>query len=195
MDADPDIQLVKLCQSGDISAFEELVCKYKDRIYRLAYKMLGGADDVDDVAQEIFLKAYRGIKKFRLQSSFSTWLVQIAVNYCISHLKSQRKFKSLSLNVISKRSSAETQAIAERNEKREKVYQAINSLPLKRRAVIVLHYFEDYTCEEIADVLNCSVGTVKSRLFYARKDLKDRLEPYLKGDTEIGGEDYEMFKM
>ena len=97
--------------------------------------------------------------------------------------------------------SAGSQVAADRDERCEKVYQSIESLSPKQRTVIVLHYFEGHSCEEVAEILNCSIGTVKSRLFHARKKLKERLEPYLKSgdwintDTEIGGEGYEMFKM
>ncbi len=205
MDADPDIQWVKRCQSGDISAFDSLVLRHKDRIYRLVYRMLNGGNDVDDATQEVFLKAYRKIRGFRCQSSFSTWLTRIAVNYCISYLRNQRRLRFLPVGIFSHRdqrqSSAEPQMTVERAEKCAKVYQSISSLSPKQRAVIILRYFEDHSCEETASILNCSVGTVKSRLFHARKKLKERLEPYLRDgawsdtDSEIGGEGYEMFKM
>jgi len=186
MNFDPDMELVRLCQAGDTSAFDELVNKHKDRIYRLAYKMLGGEYEVDDVTQEVFLKVYRSIGKFRYQSSFSTWLTQIAVNHCMNYLKSQRKFKLLPSGLFSKRSSVVSpQAMAERNEKCERVCRAINDLPLKQKAVIIMYYFEDYSCEEIAEIMNCSVGTVKSRLFYARMELKKQLKSYLEDGNWI----------
>ena len=205
MDADPDLQLVKRCQSGDISAFDSLVRRHKDRIYRLVYRMLDGGSEVDDAAQEIFFRAYRRMGGFHCRSSFSTWLTRIAVNYCINCLRSQRNFRFFPMGMFShgdqRRSSVEPQSAAERTEKCEKLYQAINSLSPKQRAVVVLHYFEDNSYEEISGILNCSIGTVKSRLFHARRKLRERLEPYLKDDecidtgSEGGGEDYEMLKM
>lgn len=180
MNSDKDLELVKLCQTGDTTAFDRLVRRHQDRIYRLVYKMLGGSHESDDIAQDIFLKAYKSIKNFRCQSSFSTWLTQIAVNQCINHLKSRNRF--LSFGLFSKRHSVEPQDVAERNEKRERVYQAVNSLPLKQKTVIILHYFENYSCEEVAEILKCSVGTVKSRLFYARMELKEKLKPFLEDD-------------
>jgi len=179
MNSDRDIELVKLCQSGDVTAFDELVRRHQDRIYRLVYKMLGGAYEADDVAQDVFLKAYRSIKDFRCQSSFSTWLTQITINQCINHLKNRNRFKFLSFGLSSRRSPVEPQIVAERNEKREKVYQVVNSLPIRQKTVIILHYFENYSCEEIAEVLKCSIGTVKSRLYYARMELKEKLKPFL----------------
>jgi len=179
MNSDKDIELVKLCQSGDVTAFDGLVRRHQDRIYRLVYKMLGGAYEADDVSQDVFLKAYRSIKDFRSQSSFSTWLTQITINQCINHLKNRNRFKFLSFGLSSKRRSVEPQIVAERNEKHEKVYQVVNSLPIKQKTVIILHYFENYSCEEIAEVLKCSIGTVKSRLYYARMELKEKLKPFL----------------
>ncbi len=200
MNVDPDLQLVKCCQAGDISAFDGLVHRHKDRIYRLVYRMLGGVSDVDDVAQEVFLRAYNRIRSFQCRSSFSTWLTRVAVNQCINYLRNQRRLRFLPIENQG-RSLIEPQKAAERNERFEKVYQTVNSLPPKQKAVVILYYFEEHSCEEVADILKCSVGTVKSRLFHARKAIKKHLEPYLESgewiDTgsEVGGEGYEMYKM
>jgi len=203
MDIDPDLQLVERCQAGDISAFDGIVQRHRDRIYRLVYRMLRDTSSADDVAQDIFLKVYHQIGKFQHRASFSTWLTRIAVNHCINHLRSQKRYRFFSAGVFFHRDrghpSDEPHEEVERTEKCEKVYQAISSLSPKRKAVIVLHYFEDYPCAEIASILDCSIGTVKSRLFYARRDLKKQLEPYIMDgiDTksEIGGEGYEVLKM
>ena len=202
MGVDPDFQLVKRCQDGDISAFDELARRHKDRIYRLVYRMLRDVDSVNDAAQDIFVRAYGRIGDFQHRSSFSTWLTRIAVNYCINHLKKEKRTRFFPAGIFSGGNLPdEPHAVVERTEKCEKVHQAINSLSPKRKAIIILHYFEDNSCEEIAGILNCSTGTVKSRLFYARKELKKRLEPYIRSgkwidnSTEIGGEEYEMFKM
>ena len=182
MNLDKDIELVNLCQSGDLSAFDGLVRRHQDRIYRLVYKILDGSNECDDIAQEAFLKAYRSIKKFNCQSSFSTWLTRIAINQCISHLKRRRRLRILSFGLFSEHHQTEPQILVERNEKREIVCKAINSLPLKQRVVIIMYYFESYGCKEMSEILKCSVGTVKSRLFYARMSLKNKLEPNLKDD-------------
>ncbi len=205
MSVDPDLQLVKRCQSGDISAFDGLVHRHKDGIYRLVYRMLGGVNDVDDVAQEIFLKAYNRIRSFQCRSSFSTWLTRIALNQCINYLRNQRRVKFFPTGIFSsedqRRPMIEPHKAAERNERFEKVYQTVNSLPPKQKAVVILYYFEEHSCEEVANILNCSVGTVKSRLFHARKTIKKNLEPYLESrewidsGSEVGGEGYEMYKM
>lgn len=178
MNLDKDIELVRLCQSGDLSAFDGLVRRHQDRIYRLVYKIMNDSNEYDDVAQEVFLRAYRSIKKFRFQSSFSTWLTQIAINQCIYHLKKRERFRSLSIKFI-RQIPIEPQTIAENNEKRDIVCKAINSLSIKQRVPVIMHYFEGYNCDEIAEILKCSVGTVKSRLFYARMELKEILRPFL----------------
>jgi len=127
------------------------------------------------------------------------------VNCCINHLKNQRKLKFLPLKIFTQKDksylSIEPQIPLEVAEKREKLYSAIDSLPPKLKAVIIFYYFEDRSCEEMADILNCSIGTIKSRLFHARKSLKKKLEPYLRNGecvnsrSEVVGEGYEMFKM
>jgi len=182
MNHDKDLELVKLCQSDDLSAFDELVRRHQTRIYRLVFKMLNGTNDCADVAQEIFLKAYTAIKKFRNQSSFSTWLTQIAINQCVNHLKKHERFKFFSLGLYARRNPIEPQIMAESQEKKEIINKAINSLPINQRVAVIMHYFESYNCEEIAEILKCSVGTVKSRLFYARISLKEKLKSFLEDD-------------
>jgi RNA polymerase sigma-70 factor (ECF subfamily) len=185
MDSVSDLELVRLCQAGDITAFDVLVRRHQERVYRLVYRMLGGSHEAEDIAQEIFIKAYKAIKKFRCDSSFSTWLTQIAVNQCINHCKKRNKIKLLSLGLATKKRSSEPHAIAEHNEKREIVTKEVNALSIKHKTVIILHYFESYSYEEIADILKCSSGTVKSRLFHARMELKNKLKPILEGDEWI----------
>lgn len=205
MSSDPDLQLVIRCQSGDISAFNDLIHRHKDRIYRLIYRMLRDIEPVDDIAQEVFLKAYSNIHKFQRKASFSTWLTKITINQCISRLRSRKRLRLFSTELFSGQHQDhlpdKIYESVEKAEKYSKVHQAIDQLSPKRKAVIILYYLEDRPCEEMADILNCSIGTVKSRLFHARKELKKRLEPYIKnGDwldsrSEIGGEGYEVLKM
>ena len=203
MDADPDLQLIKRCQAGDIDAFGGIVHRHKDRIYRLAYRMLRDTSSVDDVAQDIFLRAYCQIGKFQHRSSFSTWLTRIAINCCINYLKSQRRRRFFPAGMVRDRDRLldGPYTAVEHNERCEKIHHAVNSLSPKRKAVVILRYFEDYSCEEVASILGCSAGTVKSRLFYARKELKKKLEPYIKSgkwidsNSEFGGEEYEVLKM
>lgn len=185
MDSKSDLELVKLCQADDISAFDILIQRHQEKIYRLVYKMLSGGSEVDDVAQEVFIKAYRSIKKFHYDSSFLTWLTKIAVNQCINHCKKRDRMKFLSLGLATINPLSEPDISAEHNEKRETVSKVVNSLSIKHKTVIILHYFEGYDCEEIAKILNCSSGTVKSRLYHARMELKNRLKPILEGDEGV----------
>jgi len=175
-----DENLVYRCQTGDNTAFDKLVYKYQQLVFRLAYRIVGSDVDVEEIAQEVFLRAYRGIKNFRGDAAFSTWLTRITVNYCIKTLngrKSKMLFEHLA-SLISLSREATQHAAVERDEQRAMVRRALERLPPKHKAVIVLLYFEERSCEEIAEILECSVGTVKSRLYHARQKLKELLAPY-----------------
>ncbi|MDQ1329015.1 MAG: polymerase sigma-70 factor, subfamily [Candidatus Poribacteria bacterium] len=192
-----DTDLVHLCQNGDMTAFEQLFRKHQDRIYGLAYRMMNNREDAFDVTQEIFIRAYQKIKDFNFKSAFSTWLYRLALNLCTDELRKQksRKKTEISVNDLSSKedviaiiqvdeNTPEDNAISKEQEKL--VWDAINSLKDKDRAVIILRDMEGLSYEEISDVLKCSLGRVKSRLHEARQKLRDILE----ANTElwIGGE-------
>ncbi|MBD3182028.1 sigma-70 family RNA polymerase sigma factor [Candidatus Poribacteria bacterium] len=203
MNHDPDLPIIQRCQSGDTSAFDEIVIRHKVRIYQLVYRMLNGSCDVEDVAQEIFIRAFKKIKKFHYKSNFSTWLTRLAVNYCINYIRKSRRLKILpvGLELKNKFASQEVQNRVELSEKMKILNSSIEKLSPKQKAVIILHYFEEYSCQEIAEILDCSAGTVKSRLFNARNKLRKQLEPYMKdinlenARSEVGGKNYEMSKI
>lgn len=173
--------LVMRCQRGEKAAFGILVHKYQDLVYRLIYRLLGRRSDIEDIAQEVFIRAYKGIRKFRGEAEFSTWLTRICINYC---RKRRRKAKrdSISLEQLMSQgydftdSSALPDRILERKECRELVRRAVDNLPQKYRIVIILRYFEAYSCEQIAEILSCPVGTVYSRLFRAHEKLRKQLK-------------------
>ena len=182
-----DENLVRRCQAGDNSAFDQLVYKYQELVFRLAYRIVGSYADVEEIAQEVFLRAYRGIKNFRGDAAFSTWLTRIAVNYCIKTLngrKPEMLFERLT-SLISLSKEALQDTAVEREEQRVMVRRALERLPPKHKAVIVLLYFEERSCEEIAEILECSIGTVKSRLYHARQKLKELLTPYFECGKEV----------
>jgi len=184
-----DENLVRRCQAGDGTAFDKLVYKYQELVFRLAYRIVGSDAEVEEIAQEVFLRAYRGIKKFRRDAAFSTWLTRITVNYCIKTLngrKSKMLFERLT-SLISLSKEAAQHTTVEREEQRAMVRRALERLPPKHKAVIVLLYFEERSCEEIAEILDCSVGTVKSRLYHARQRLKELLIPYFEYGREVMG--------
>lgn len=173
-----DVYHIKNFKNGDNSAFGALVQKYQDRICTLCRYMLGNRDDADDAAQDTFVKAFQGLKGFTPTSSFYTWLYRIAVNTCLDH---KRKFSLHSLffsvdnedHINSFPSHAPSPESAYAAKQSMHVLQnALNSLSKKLRVVIVLKELEGLSYEEIAEVLDVSVGTVKSRISRARMSLK-----------------------
>ncbi len=179
-----DFVLVEECRNGDSSAFDEIVRRYKDRIYNVAYRLLGNHEDAQDVAQEVFVKAYKGIRGFRGTAKVYTWLYSIAGNLAKNRLRdSHRKGrdKGVSIEALAGAqgmrgagwSPSET---ALGNELNELLQRCIEELPEHYRVVFVLRTFENLSYDEIADALGCPRGTVKSRLNQARTLLQARLK-------------------
>lgn len=182
----PDNIIVQQVKEGKIESFEILVERYQKQVYNIAYRHTGNRDDAYDLSQEAFLKAYRGIKNFRQDSSFKTWIYHITVNVCRDHLRKSRKFHEVSIDepVYSNDGDMEKQLTNnskgpdetyESKELSEFIQSLINDLQHEYKEVIVLREMHQLSYEEIANVLKCSIGTVKSRLNRARKVLKDRI--------------------
>ena len=181
--------IADLCE-GDETALAPLVEKYKRMVYRLAMQITKNHADADDVMQETFIKVYRSIRTFRKDAAFETWLYRIAVNEALNFVKRRERQRESTLETASE---ADYEAItryraqlandphvhAEKAELRHHVTEAVNSLSLKHRTVVILHEFEGLTHAEIASILNCSEGTVRSRLHYARKKLRTLLKSYV----------------
>ncbi len=175
-------QLVCRAQKKDLAAFEQLVLLYQDRVFALARRLAGNPPDAEDLAQEVFVRAYRGIHTFRGESDFGTWLHRITVNLW---LNSRRK---ASVAVVSLDEPLATQdgelrrevptldgepeSMLLERELGELMQRALDTLPKEQQAVLVLRELEDYTYEEMAAILNCSLGTVRSRLSRARLGLR-----------------------
>jgi RNA polymerase sigma-70 factor, ECF subfamily len=187
--AEPDdFDLVKRCQAGDTGAFDELVTKYRSKVFSMIYGMVQNEQDAWDLAQEGFLKAWRSIHRFKCQSSFYTWLYRIMTNVTIDALRrksfrSDSEFDDRIAPAEFEAGSRTTPASAplpdlslERAEIRQRIELAIGKLTPEHRAVIVMKEIQDLQYNEIADILGCSVGTVMSRLFYARKKLQTLLK-------------------
>ncbi|MFO7942461.1 MAG: sigma-70 family RNA polymerase sigma factor [Bacillota bacterium] len=175
-------RLVDLARSGDVSAFESLVEEYDGRIYNMAFRMLGNPEDARDVTQETFLKAYSSLSRFRGDSSFSTWVYRIAKNACLDFLRRRSRGTVFSLDqpLDTEEGELERQVpgdlpdpeeVALDSEVRRAVSEAIANLPPHHRSIIVLRDIEDLSYEEIAEVLEVELGTVKSRLYRARTSL------------------------
>ena len=175
---DEDQKAIKECQSGRTESYRILVDKYKTRAYHAALLMTGNRDDALDLSQEAFYKAFRAIKTFQSGRNFYTWLYKILKNLCINHYKRIKRRNIVfsdadesegpSLYLSAAPNPAE---VFERNEVREKLWQGLLGLKIEDREVIILKEFNEMSYKEIADVLNIPVGSVMSRLFYARKKL------------------------
>jgi len=184
-----DTALVRAFQAGNKASFDELVLKHKDRLFNLCFRFLGDYQEANDSAQEVFVKVYRSLKRFRFESAFSTWLYRIAVNTCKNKLRSseyRHKKKMVHLDnpgILEGGTGAleirdETQSPLLELEKKERlnlIRQAIDSLPAEQKMVVVLRDIEEVSYEDIAHITGYSLGTVKSRLSRARLDLRKKL--------------------
>jgi RNA polymerase sigma-70 factor, ECF subfamily len=182
-----DRTLVKRCQAGDSSAFNELVTRYRTKVFTMVYGMVQNEQDAWDLAQEGFLKAWRSIHRFKGQSSFYTWLYRIMTNVTIDSLRrkgihGEAEFDDrISPDSVEPGSRTTPSSVplphkkVEHKEIRQRIDEAIAKLSAEHRAVIVMKEIEDLQYSEIAEILECSIGTVMSRLFYARKKLQSLL--------------------
>lgn len=166
--SDSDTQIINSVREGDTDAFGELVRKYEDFVFTLILGLVHSEDTAKDVAQEVFLRAYRGIRRFELKSSFKTWLYRIAHNTAISHLNREKAKTRIDINQA-------TEPVFDtrgRQSLRLTLEKLIRLLKPDHRSVIILHYYDDLKYEEIAEVMDCPIGTVKIRLYRAKHELK-----------------------
>jgi len=187
----PDIELVTRTQSGDARAFDELVVKYTPRLYGLVYNMTSNHEDANDLLQEVFAKAFRSISGFRGKSSFYTWIHSIAVNMTINFLKKRgRRFQmsldDVDLNIQNDKEFIELTATsspvreADLGELQQRLNEAMLKLSPEHRAVVTMFDIQGMPHAEISKVLGVSEGTVRSRLFYAHRQLQAYLEEFRK---------------
>ncbi|NLJ72905.1 MAG: sigma-70 family RNA polymerase sigma factor [Syntrophomonadaceae bacterium] len=182
-------QLVKRSLQGDTIAFEQLVIQYQNKIYALSYRYMGNEEDAYDMTQEAFLKAYRSLRTFKGDSSFGTWMYRVATNVCLDELRRRkRRIMPLSLDEpvattdgdeLAKElpdTSLTPDIIYEQKEFSEYIQSLLNEMKADHKSVIVLRDIMELSYEEMAEVLNCSLGTVKSRLSRARNTLRKKLE-------------------
>ena len=180
-----DWELVQKCQSGEMSAFQDLVSRYHQKVYIVILGLLRNRDDAMEVAQETFFRAYSKIKSFKGGSSFYTWLYRIAVNIAIDGRRRQKRspveFHEKMDKVLEEQNEVAKDPFSDVHDKelRDQLVKAIDELTPEHRAVIVLRTVEGLSYRDIGEILGCSEGTVMSRLHYARKKLQDKLSAFL----------------
>jgi RNA polymerase sigma-70 factor (ECF subfamily) len=180
-----DKALVAKAQKGDTDAFEELVARHRDKVYARAYSMMRSEEEALDVSQDAWVKAWRRLEQFQGGSSFATWMTRIVINLCLDQLRRQKRQRAESLEELADEDGGVERQMPvitinpterlERGELRARIDKAMADLSEEHRTVLVLHAFEELEYKEIAKVAGCSIGTVMSRLFYARRRLAARL--------------------
>ncbi|HXB60362.1 MAG TPA: sigma-70 family RNA polymerase sigma factor [Candidatus Acidoferrales bacterium] len=186
-----EMVLVERARGGELKAYDELIKRYQERIYATVYHMTSNHEDANDLAQESFVKAYQALKSFKGGSSFYTWLYRIAVNKTINFLKQRKNRQHMSLNDLDFNAEHDPDLVALISDKtprreaglselQEKLNGALLKLSEHHRMAVVLHDVQGLSHEEIAKIMHCNIGTVRSRLFYARQQLQALLADYIK---------------
>jgi RNA polymerase sigma-70 factor (ECF subfamily) len=189
--AEAEEELVRRARRGNLPAYDDLVRRYQERIYATIYHMTANHEDANDLAQETFIKAFQALKSFKGGSSFYTWIYRIAVNKTINFLKQRKHRAQMSLNdldfnaehdpglvaLISENTPRRDMNLAELQ---EKLNEAMQKLSEVHRLAVTLHDVQGVPHGEIARIMDCNIGTVRSRLFYARQQLQAYLSDYLK---------------
>lgn len=187
---DLDWVVVQKVQAGNVGAFDQLVQKYREHIFSIIYNMTSNREDASDLAQDTFIKAFQAIARFRGKSSFFTWIYRIAINTTVTFLKKRNRRRFISYEKIDEQVSSaeifERLTAKNRSEKgaliselQEKLNDALQKLSLKHRTVVILHEIEDLEHAQIAEITKVSVGTVRSRLHYAKQQLQSYLQDYV----------------
>ena len=189
-----DQALVKAAQRGDTGAFEELVARHRDKIYARAYSMMRNEEEAIDLSQEAWVKGWQRLHQFQGEASFGTWMTRIVINLCLDQLRKQKRQRTESIEELDEESGGverQMQVVTvnptaglERGELRQRIDRALGLLSHEHRTVLVLHEFEELEYKEIAKVMGCSIGTVMSRLFYARRKMAALLADLRKEDSK-----------
>ena len=186
-----EAELVTRARKGELGAYDQLVQRYQERIYATVYHMTSNHEDANDLAQEAFIKGFQALKSFKGGSSFYTWVYRIAVNKTINFLKQRKNRSQISLNDLDFNAEHDPDLVALISDKtprreagltelQEKLNEGMQKLSEPHRLVVTLHDVQGLSHEEIAKIMGCNIGTVRSRLFYARQQLQGFLADYLK---------------
>jgi RNA polymerase sigma-70 factor, ECF subfamily len=183
-----DVALWKAAQRGDMRAFEELVARHRDKVYARAFSMIRNEEDAIDLSQEAWVKAWQRLKQFQGDSSFLTWMTRIVINLCLDRLRKMKRERAESIENLEEESGGVERQMPtvtvnpterlERSELRQRIDKALGQLSYEHRPVLILHEFEDLEYKEIAKRMQCSIGTVMSRLFYARRKMAALMASY-----------------
>src|SRR5260221_11046385 len=176
-----DEKLVRQAQRGDMVAFEELVLRHRDKIFARAFSMMRNEEEAVDLSQEAWVKGWQRLVQFQGDSSFGTWMTRIVINLCLDQLRKQKRHRTESIEAMTEESggverqmpviTVNPTAGLERGELRQRIDKALGQLSHEHRTVMVLHEFEEMEYKEIAKTMGCSIGTIMSRLFYARRKI------------------------
>src|SRR6516164_5440670 len=176
-----DKALVRAAQQGQMSAFEELVARHREKIYARAYSMMRNEEEAVDLSQEAWVKGWQRLQQFQGESSFGTWMTRIVINLCLDQLRKHKRQRTESIEEMDEESggverqmpvvTVNPTAGLERGELRQRIDRALGQLSYEHRTVLILHEFEELEYKQIAKVMGCSIGTVMSRLFYARRKM------------------------
>lgn len=188
----PDMLLVREAKNGSAEAYGELVGRYQDKVFTVVYGQIGAREDALDLTQEVFIKAHSAIRRFREDAVFYTWLYRIAVNACIDYLRRRKRTQepfSLDGEVLAEcgyepvdeSPFTNPERMLENKELRAHLRRAIESLSEPLRVAVLMHDVEGLSQKEIADLLRCPLGTVKSRIQRGRMELRQKLAPFLNG--------------
>ena len=187
-----DPALVRAAQRGDMAAFEELVARHRDRIYARAFSMMRNEEEAIDLSQEAWVKGWQRLRQFQGEASFGTWMTRIVINLCLDQLRKHKRQRTESIEAMDEESggverqmpivTVNPTAGLERSELRQRIDRGLSQLSHEHRTVLVLHEFEEMEYKEIAKTMGCSIGTVMSRLFYARRKLAALLADLKKQD-------------
>lgn len=182
----PDEALVQAARTGDMGAFEELVVRHRDKIYARAYTMMRNEDEAVDLSQEAWVKGWQRLVQFQGESSFTTWMTRIVINLCLDQLRRKKRQRAESIEELDEESGGVERQMPvvtvnpterlERAELRKRIDEALGKLSDAHRTVLILHEFEHMEYKTIAKTMNCSIGTVMSRLFYARRRMASLLQ-------------------
>jgi RNA polymerase sigma-70 factor, ECF subfamily len=180
-----DTELVELCLQNNGRAWEEIVHRYKRRIFNIAYQFVGRMDEAEDLSQEIFFKVFHSLDKFNQEANFQYWMIRVSKNFCIDHYRKKRKEREAMVDSMDQvinvlRSMSTPHIVLEEKEKREAIRESINSLPSILRSCIILRNLYGYSYQDIANILHIPEGTVKSRINRGRQELSRRLEEHFR---------------